>query len=266
MRAGQFLTRFGRINPRTRTPGTSSISRSRSAASSAATATAGSAPSSAGSRRCPGTSSSSARSRDANGEGNARSFLGDNVRAVHDLGDFEYVGALKQFFPLSDDWSLEWGLSGAFGPNGQSLGSHTEVYGTDLYLKWRPITCRATRPSRLHTEWMLRHRREPGATLQDVDGFAQLLWRFAMRWAVAGALRYGSPAYDGDWHVTRDSLDPKWTDEPPARHRQHHVLPDRVLALAAAGLGRSADWRPEPIWAVFLALEVAIGAHGAHAF
>jgi hypothetical protein len=203
---------------------------------------------------------------DANGADSARSFLGENFRSVHDLRDFEYVSALKQFFPLSDDWSLEWGVSGAFGPNGRSLDSHTEVYGTDLYLKWRPITYQSYQIVALHAEWMLRHRRELGATLQDVDGFAALMWRFAMRWDVAARYEYGSPVYDGQWHATQDSLDPKWTEGRQRIAANTTFFPSEFSRLRLQGSVDLPDWRPQPIWAVFLALEVAIGAHGAHAF
>jgi hypothetical protein len=203
---------------------------------------------------------------DATGADNARSFLGMNERQVRDLADFEYVTAIKQFFALSDDWSLSWGLSGAFGPNGQSLGSHTEVYGTDVYLKWRPITYQSYQTVALHSEWMFRHRVELGATLQDVDGFAALLWRFAMRWTVAARYEYGSPAYDSEWHETQDSLDPKWTEGRQRIAAATTFFPSEFSRLRLQGSVDLPDWRPQPIWAVFLAFEVAIGAHGAHPF
>jgi hypothetical protein len=53
---------------------------------------------------------------EAAGEDSARSFLGAEERAMDSLLDPLYTTAVKQFFPLSNDWSLAWGLSANFGP------------------------------------------------------------------------------------------------------------------------------------------------------
>src|SRR5262245_32390174 len=74
----------------------------------------------------------------ADGEGTMRSFYGANDLGVHNPFDFLHTLALKQFFALSDDWSLFTGVSFADGPNFDDL--RTEVYGADLYLKYRPIS------------------------------------------------------------------------------------------------------------------------------
>src|SRR6185436_1278344 len=89
----------------------------------------------------------------ADGEGTARSFFGADNLGVDSLMDLLYVTALKQFFPLSDDWSLAWGLSGAFGPNSTGRDNRSEVYGTDVYLKFRPITYGSYTIVSLQSEW-----------------------------------------------------------------------------------------------------------------
>jgi len=66
-----------------------------------------------------------ATASNAAGEGAARSFLGDSDRGVKGPGDLQYTAAVKQFFALGDDWSLAWGLSGAFGPNATAAGNRT---------------------------------------------------------------------------------------------------------------------------------------------
>jgi hypothetical protein len=92
------------------------------------------------------------------GEETARSFRRDDDLEVNGLLDFEYVTALKQFFPLGDNWSLAWGLSGAFGPNSSGRAGGSQVYGTDVYLKWRPITYQSVQQVSLHAEWFYRRR------------------------------------------------------------------------------------------------------------
>ena len=77
---------------------------------------------------------------DAEGEGTARSFYGAEALAIEGVLDFQYTLAIKQFFPLSEDWSLSIGLSEANGPNPTGRDNRSDAYGFDLYLKWRPIT------------------------------------------------------------------------------------------------------------------------------
>jgi hypothetical protein len=203
---------------------------------------------------------------EAEGEGTARSFLGAEERSVDSLGDFEHIAALKQFFPLSDDWSLAWGLSAAFGPNPTGRDTHSQVYGTDIYLKWRPITYQSSQIVSLHAEWLYRRRQTLEGALQDTEGFAALMWRFAARWAIAARYEYGSPAVDGNFDRVADYLDPEWTE---ARHRVAANGTFWPTEFSRIRLQASVDvpgWKRDPTFALFLALEVVTGAHGAHAF
>ena len=45
---------------------------------------------------------------------------------------------LKNLWDLSDELTLEWGLSGADGPN-NIIDKHTSFYSSDLTFKWRPV-------------------------------------------------------------------------------------------------------------------------------
>jgi hypothetical protein len=200
----------------------------------------------------------------ADGEGTARSFYGAENPAVDGPFDLLYVTALKQFFPLSDDWSLFWGVSGAFGPNAAARDTGTQVYATDLYIKYRPITQQDPPVVSLQTEWLYRRRELTDEVLRDVGGYAQLLYRFAKRWSVAGRGEYGSPSYDQNGDVALDPLDPEWTrtrtrTSLALTHYPTEFSRFRLQGSRDAGLG-------EPVWAGFLTAEVAIGAHGAHAF
>ena len=139
----------------------------------------------------------------AAGEGTARSFFGADDLGVEDPGDLLYVTALKQFFPVSEDVSLALGFSGAFGPNSTGRDNRTEVYGTDLYLKYRPITRQSFTIVALQTEWLYRRRQVPADVLADISGYAQLFWRFDQRWGTAARYEYGSPAFDSGGRSSR---------------------------------------------------------------
>jgi hypothetical protein len=203
---------------------------------------------------------------DAGGEGTARSFYGAEDLGVESPFDLQYTAALKQFFPLGDDWSLAWGLSAATGPNPTGRDNRSEVYGSDVYLKWRPITFQSDQYVALHSEWLYRRRQVPEAVLQDVNGFASVVFRFARRWAVAGRYEYGSPAVDVGFDEVPDYLDPEWQGGRTRVSLDTTFWPTEFSRLRLQGSADVPEWANEPIWATFLALEVVIGAHGAHAF
>ena len=200
----------------------------------------------------------------ADGEDTARSFYGADNPAVDGPSDLLYVGALKQFFELSADWSLFWGLSAAFGPNASGDDHRSEIYGTDLYLKFRPITAQAPPVVSLQTEWLYRRRQLETNTLHDYGGYAQLMYRFAQRWSGAGRFEYGSITRDQNGDPAPDPLDPEWTKN---RRRWSLALTHYPTEFSRFRLQGARDVGLEPsVWSVFLAAEVAIGAHGAHSF
>jgi hypothetical protein len=202
----------------------------------------------------------------ADGEGTARSFDSDSPRTVDSPADLLYVTALKQSFDLSDDWTLLWGFSGAFGPNSNGEKTRTEVYGTDIFLKYRPITAASYTIVSWQSEVLYRRRQVPADLLWDLDGYTQVFWRFARRWGTAARYEFGTPAYALRDNVRIDPLDPDWTD---MRYRvalniTHY--PTEFSRLRLQGSSDLPGWRPEPIWSVVLAAELGIGAHGAHPF
>jgi len=202
----------------------------------------------------------------AAGESTARSFYGADDQGVHSPLDFQSTGAIKQFFDLSDDWSLLWGLSAANGPNASGKNTRSDVYGTDLYLKYRPITRASYTVVSLQAEWLYRRRQLPLDLVQDTGGYVELFWRFAKRWGTAARYEYGSPPLDLGGERTVDPLDPEQTD---ARHRgtlSNTFWPTEFSRLRLQGSADFPGWRPQPILAAFLALEVVVGAHGAHKF
>jgi hypothetical protein len=202
----------------------------------------------------------------AGGESTARSFFGSDDLGVEGPRDLLYVTAVEQFFPLGHDWSLAWGLSGAFGPNSTGRDNRTDVYGTDLYIKYRPITESSAAVLALQTEWIYRRRQVPDELLHDVSAYTQVVWRFAQRWGTAARWDYGSPALDASGDIFQaDPLDPEWT---ASRHRLSANITHWPTEYSRFRLQGSRDlpgWR-DGIWAVFLAAELVTGAHGSHPF
>lgn len=204
---------------------------------------------------------------DAAGEATARSFFGAQNLGVTSPLHLQTTGKLNQFFDLGDAVSLLWGLSAATGPNPTGRGNRTDVYGTDLYLKYRPALGGDPTTVVLQTEWFYRRRQIPRELLHDVSGYALASWRFAPRWAVAARYDYGAPALldSGERALARDALDPEWSS---SRHRASASLTFWPTEFSRARLQGSVDlpgWRP-PLYAVFVAMEFSVGAHAAHSF
>jgi hypothetical protein len=200
-----------------------------------------------------------ASTTDARGAGTARSFWGAEDAEIEDFGDFQYTAALKQFFPLSEDWSLNWGLSGAFGPNATGFDNRTDIYGTDVFLRWRPVSKGEGYTSvSLEAEYLLRRRQVPSDLLIDRGGYAFLAWRFAQRWETG-------VRYEQVTGLKNDPLDPEWDEKRTRTGGQVTFYPTEFSRLRLQVNQDRPSWR-EPYWGAFLATEISVGAHGAHIF
>lgn len=203
---------------------------------------------------------------DATGQSTARSFLGSDGGGVTSPFDFQFTGVVKQFFPLSDDLSLLWGLSGANGPNPTGYHNRTDVFGTDVYLKYRPLSGGSYTQVALQAELFYRRRQVPDDVLSDFSGYGQLSWRFDKRWATAARYELGTPARKLFGNLGNDLLDPEWTDNRQRISANVTFWPTEFSRLRLQGATDLVGWRERPDYSVFLALEVVMGAHGAHTF
>jgi hypothetical protein len=203
---------------------------------------------------------------DAGGDESARSFFGGGESEVETVFDFQSTAAVKQFFELGEDLSLLWGLSAATGPNSTGHRNRTDVFGTDLYLKYRPITYGSYTIISLQSEWLVRRRQVPDDLLTDTNGYVQGFWRFDRRWGASARYEYGSPAYDQDGDRASDYLDPDWTDH---RHRMALAAtfwPTEFSRIRVQGGADVPTWLDDPIWSAMLNFEFTVGPHGAHTF
>ncbi len=189
----------------------------------------------------------------------ARTFYGSDDLGINGIEDFLYTAALKQFFPFNDDLSLLLGLSGQFGPNSSGNGNRSELYGYDLYLRYRPVDSELRRSLTLQSEGMFRSRQYPGRVIQDVGIYSQLVFHANLNWEFGLRQEWVSGAEN-------DPLDPEWFEE---RHRysvQATYYPSHFSRFRAQGNLDFIPGRSEPMWGAILAVEVLIGAHGAHEF
>ncbi len=193
----------------------------------------------------------------AGGECCARSFFGALDAGVHGFEDLRYTFALKQFFDLSDDWALQWGLSAMLGPNGTGSGNRSAIYGTDLFLRWKPVGSAGRTSVDLLIELLLRTREVPADRLQDWGLLAELRWRIDAEWGLA-------VRHDAVSGVADDPLDAAWTGLRQRTALAWDFLPSHFSRLRLQGGVDVAEWEDHVGGFVMLGLEAGIGAHGAH--
>jgi len=200
-----------------------------------------------------------ASATDAVGACCARSLLGGNDLPVRSPGDVAYTANLKTFVPFDEDWSLSISASGQAGPNASGNGNRSEIVGGDLYLRFRPAGDPERRHLSLQMEHAVRARQVPGRSLVDQAGYAQLIGMFALRWEAGLRTEWTTGVAD-------DPLDPEWNASRQRHSAQLTFYPSHFSRVRLQGTLDRPAWRAEPIWGAVLAFEALIGAHGSHGF
>lgn len=209
----------------------------------------------------------------ADGECCARSFLGADDIGVKSPLDLLVTGAVKQFFPLTDDLSLLVGLSTQLGPNASGNLNRTEIVGGDVVLRYRPLTTADGVPwsLSLEAEALFRGRQVPFGTLYDGAGYAQLVWSMSRQWETAARYELGSGVYGNDANGAYDAidpLDPEWTTWRQRAALQLTYYPSHFSRLRVQGSVDHLAWQQDalPAFGVLTTLEILVGAHGAHSY
>ncbi len=183
-------------------------------------------------------------------------------------GDALFVPRLASSFELTDHQTVVMGVSGAFGPNDTGYNQYTQIYGTDIYWKWKPGNAHAGFP---FVSWQTEALYQiygagadpslalPNETLDDYGFYSQVLWGFKERW-VAG-LR-------GEWVDGNSGV---YDPYDVFRGERVRVSPDLTFYPSefskirlqynydqGAGFGTAHS--------VWLQFEFLLGAHSAHKF
>jgi hypothetical protein len=191
-------------------------------------------------------------------------------RGLRGPGDLVFVPRLASSFDLTDDQTLVAGVSGAFGPNDTGIGKRTEIYGADLYWKWKAPNASEGFP---YVSWQtegLYERYEAGAdptapiplpseTLRDWGMYSQVLWGFKPRWVAGIRGEYANGdrgAFDAQdiFRGERERVSPMLTFYPSEFSKlrlQYNYDHSELFGDAHS---------------VWLQMEFLLGAHGAHKF
>lgn len=108
-------------------------------------------------------------------------FATDEANA-NNLAYLLYVFHLANFFEVSDSLGVNLGASFATGSNGTGPKERSNLYGADLYAKYRPLRQSPYTEIRLQSEFMWRQADTPEEKLEDYGFYAEGIYRFAKRW------------------------------------------------------------------------------------
>ena len=195
--------------------------------------------------------------------------------------DLTYAVEGKYFVPYGDEWSLYGGFNFATGvspgfvasSNGPGIPGadrRSELFGADVYLKWKPANVVGGYSSvAWQTEAIFRHLDDGAGIGGEWDGglYSQVVVQVARNWfiGVRGDL-LGLPSSSVLGSVQRGSLSLTWQGSEFARVRAYleaeHVGSGGGPFLPAS----AASVSPASSFAAYLQLEYSIGAHGAHPF
>jgi hypothetical protein len=192
-------------------------------------------------------------------------------RNISGFGDLLYVPRLASSFELTANQTLVAGISAAFGPNDTGAEERTEIYGVDLYWKWKSPHSESGFPFVSWQTEALYQRFEAGAdpsspagplpneTLKDWGFYSQVLWGFKQRWVAGLRGEYAdgnTGAYDAydvfRGQRTRISPDLSFYPSEFSKIRLQYNYDHGELF----GTEHS----------VWLQVEFLLGAHGAHKF
>jgi hypothetical protein len=194
-----------------------------------------------------------------------RATLDSNLRGP---GDLVYVPRVASSFELNESQTLVVGASAAFGANETGSANHTQIYGADVYWKWKPANAHAGFPFLAWQTEVLFERFAagedleaglPSETLEDYGFYSQLLWGFSPRWVAA--LR-------GDWASGNKGA---FDAQDIYRGERTRVSPNLTFypsEFSKFRLQYNYDHgqhfgEEHSIW---LQVEFLLGAHGAHKF
>lgn len=201
---------------------------------------------------------------------------------VRSFGDLVYTGRLVGDWDSGEASSVSLGTSVAFGPNATGAGADTWLWGADLAYEWRPPGDGHGSPFvSVQGEFVARAFEAaaqtddadpldpvalPGRTLHDHGAYLQVLWGFQPGWDVGlrGDWVTGSgDSYDPGSRTFARGADPYRCD----RFRvspmvQYHPSESSRIRLQYAF--DDSDALADPAHSVWLGFELVIGKHPAH--
>jgi hypothetical protein len=200
----------------------------------------------------------------------------DTSLDTQSLNDMLYLLRWDNSWDVTNDWTTKLGFSAVAGPNNTGTNGDTQIYGMDVVAHWRPASNFRGWPF-LHFEGEVMRRDYaadaqtdptsgvvlPATTLRDWGYYMQMVYGFHYRWS--GGLRIENAGGSGE------SVGGRAAD--PYRDNRYRISPLLVwdptefarfrLQYNYDHADHLADRHAQSIW---LGAEILYGAHPAHKF
>ena len=113
--------------------------------------------------------------------------------------DMLYLLHLKTFFDLSDNTTLELGLTGMRGSN-DAARHKSDIAGADLTIKWKPLRYNRYKNFEWMTEALFSKRRTATGNINSAALYTFLRYQIRKRWFLAARYDYSEFPEDGTRH------------------------------------------------------------------
>lgn len=203
---------------------------------------------------------------------------------ANDLGRLLYIFHVSNFFELSEALGVSLGGSFATGSNGTAAGERSNLYGIDLYAKYRPLKNNPYQEITFQSEFMYLDAQTPEETLENWGWYAQSVYRFAKRWNTGfrfGIIDTNTPVteVEEDGVIEPTNLFAYIRNEEGEEEEAMLGLLGRTYRISPMLTFNPSEFSQirlqydylnqdftENQHAIFLQFQYAIGAHGAHPF
>ena len=169
---------------------------------------------------------------------------GDNNR-------FIYLGHLKNFFTLSENATLEFGVTGITGPNDSSR--NTNIGAVDITYKWKPVQMNTYKSLTWQNEIFYSNAKYSANNMSNSFGLYSFLeYQIAKRWFLTGRYDYAQKPYNKNIVEQAYSISAGW-------------LATEFQKIEFEGKFTSVNVQPDynQFWLRWI---FVIGAHGAHQY
>jgi hypothetical protein len=164
---------------------------------------------------------------------------------------FIYLGHLKNSFTLSDNATLELGLTGIAGPNDSARTTNMEA--ADLTYKWKPVKMNTYKSLTWQSEFYFSAASMPvGKPKRSFGLYSFIQYQLAKRWFLTGRYDYAQKPYNKDIVENAFSLTAGW-----------YATEFSKIEFEAKGTSSNTDPSFAQAWLRWI---FVIGAHGAHQY
>lgn len=165
---------------------------------------------------------------------------------------FIYLGHLKNFFTLTDNATLELGVTGISGPNDSART--TNIAAADLTYKWKPVQLNTYHSLTWQSEFFYSNAGMPGniGSQNSFGLYSYLQYQLASRWFLTGRYDYAQKPYDNSIVENAFSLTGGW-----------YATEFSKMELEAKTTSSNVQSSYFQAWLRWI---FVIGAHGAHQY